>query len=189
LKGGCWYLDCAKGYCPVEEEAKKSANDALDSIGLGSGLGTVGGAEDDHDEEDLSLLSEKEKNKVLAKRKEADRATLKKEKEVAKKKEKTKRAAEKAKKVQDKNAEKVVGKSLSTLEGISITSPPSQSRKRDATLAGLSFSTLQQDTSLLVNVSTSPSIVVDEFFMQGSLLTLVAHFNKHSNFPKEWTDL
>jgi hypothetical protein len=167
LKGGCWYLDCAKGYCPVEEEAKKSANDALDSIGLGSGLGTVGGAEDDHD----------------------DRATLKKEKEVAKKKEKTKRAAEKAKKVQDKNAEKVVGKSLSTLEGISITSPPSQSRKRDATLAGLSFSTLQQDTSLLVNVSTSPSIVVDEFFMQGSLLTLVAHFNKHSNFPKEWTDL
>jgi hypothetical protein len=125
LKGGCWYLDCAKGYRPAEEETEKSANDALDSTGLGSGSGTVGGAEDDHDEEDLSLFSEKEKNKVLAKRKEADRATLKKEKEVAREKEKTKRVAEKAKKVQDKSAKKVAGKSLSTPEGISITSPSS----------------------------------------------------------------
>ena len=100
LKGGCWYLDCAKGYCLAEEEVGKSANDALNSIGLDSGLGIVGGAEDDHDEEDLSIFSEKEKNKVLAKRKEADRAALKKE-EVAREKEKTKRVVEKAKKVQD----------------------------------------------------------------------------------------
>jgi hypothetical protein len=79
LKGGCWYLDCMKGFCPAEEEAKQSANDALDSTGLDLGSGTVGGVKDDHDEEDLSLLNEKEINKVLARRKkEAESATLKK---------------------------------------------------------------------------------------------------------------
>jgi hypothetical protein len=34
-------------------------------------------------------------------------------------------------------------------------------------------------------VSTGASIARDEFFFQGSLLTLQAHFTKHSDFPKK----
>jgi hypothetical protein len=54
-----------KGFCPIEEEVEKSANDALDSIGLGLGSGIVGGVEDDHDEGDLSHLNENKRNKFL----------------------------------------------------------------------------------------------------------------------------
>jgi hypothetical protein len=70
-----------KGFCPIEKEAEKSTNDALDSIRLDSGSSTISSVEDDQDEEDLSLLDEKKRNKVLARRKkEAESATLKKRK-------------------------------------------------------------------------------------------------------------
>jgi hypothetical protein len=78
----------------------------------------------------------------------------------------------------------VAGKSINTPEIISGISPSSQSCKREADLAGLSLSTLQYGTSPLARVSTGASTIVDEF-----LLTLAAHLNKHSNFPKEWSDL
>jgi hypothetical protein len=83
----------------------------------------------------------------------------------------------------------VAGKSLNTLEVISSASPSLQSCKRDATLAKLSFSTHQYGTSPLVGVASGASIVGEEFFMQGSLLTLDAHFSKHLDFLKEWSDL
>jgi hypothetical protein len=35
LKGGGWYLDCSKGFCPAEEEADKAAIDAIDASASG----------------------------------------------------------------------------------------------------------------------------------------------------------
>jgi hypothetical protein len=32
LKGGSWYLDSSKGFCPLEEEAEKTAIDSKDAI-------------------------------------------------------------------------------------------------------------------------------------------------------------
>jgi neutral trehalase len=140
----------------------------------------------------LSFLNENESDKVLAKRKKVEKAILRREKEETKVVERTKRAEKKAKKAQDKNAEKtskVARKSLNTLEAISGASPSSQSRKPDEILVGLSFFTLQYGTSPLTRVSTCASVVGDEFFMPGSLLTLDAHFSKHLDFPNEWNDL
>jgi hypothetical protein len=83
----------------------------------------------------------------------------------------------------------VVGKSFNTPEVISGASPSLQSCKHDAALVGLSFFTLQYGTFPLAGVSTCASTTSNEFFFQVSLLTLEAHFNKHSDFPKEWSDL
>jgi hypothetical protein len=184
LKGGGWYLDCGKGFCPIEEEDDKAAIDVVDAL--------ASGPLDSHEDlVDLSLLDDKETEKLVVRKKEVDKVALKKQKEEDKEKEKKKKAEEKAKKAQDKSVEKtsaMVGKSLNTLEVIFGASPSSQLCKCDATLVRLSILTLQYGTSPLAGMSTSASTIVDEFF-QGSLLTLAAHFNKHSNFPKEWSDL
>jgi hypothetical protein len=185
LKGGGWYLDCSKGFCLAEEEADKAAIDAIHA----SAYGPVDSQED---LEELIVLDDKERENLPAKNKEADKALLNKQKDEEKEKEKKKKAEEKAKNAQGKTAEKtsiVAGKSINTPEIISGISPSSQSCKREADLAGLSLSTLQYGTSPLARVSTGASTIVDEFFFQGSLLTLAAHLNKHSNFPKEWSDL
>jgi hypothetical protein len=186
LKGGGWYLDCSKGFCPTKEEADKAAIHAIHASAPGP-------MDSQEDLEELIILEDKERENLLAKKKkEANRALLKKQKDEEKEKEKKKKAEEKAKNAQGKTAKKtsmVAGKSINTPEVISSASPSSQSCKRDADLAGLSLSTLQYGTSPLAGVSTGASTIVDEFFFQGSLLTLAAHLNKHSNFPKEWSDL
>jgi hypothetical protein len=64
LKAGCWYIECLKTICPVEEEEVKVACDKADSkqSEVRSQLVEV---QEEENEVDLSLLSEKEKNKIL----------------------------------------------------------------------------------------------------------------------------
>jgi hypothetical protein len=64
LKAGCWYIDCEKVFCPVEEEDAKKACIQIDSKDstLGRNQGEV---QDDEVEVDINLLHEKEKNKIL----------------------------------------------------------------------------------------------------------------------------
>jgi hypothetical protein len=95
LRACCWYIDCGKAFCPVEEEDAKKACDEADSLGaaLGANQGEV---QEDEVEVDINLLPEKEKNKVLnQKKRDADRAKAKTDREALRAKEKAERDAKK----------------------------------------------------------------------------------------------
>jgi hypothetical protein len=64
LKQGCWYIECGKTICPVEEEDVKIAYDKADSRGAKVGSTHVEVPEEEN-EVDLSLLPKKERNKIL----------------------------------------------------------------------------------------------------------------------------
>jgi hypothetical protein len=59
LKACCWYIECGKAFCPVEEEDAKKACDQADSQGaaLGPNQGEV---QEDEVEVDINLLPEKD---------------------------------------------------------------------------------------------------------------------------------
>jgi hypothetical protein len=81
LKACCWYIDCGKAFCPIEEEDAKKACDQADSkdAALGPNQGQV---QEDEVEVDINLLPEKEKNKILNQRtRDAERAKAKTDKE------------------------------------------------------------------------------------------------------------
>jgi hypothetical protein len=76
LKACCWYIECGKSFCPVEEEDAKKACDQADSQGAALGP-NEGEVQEDEVEVDINLLPEKEKNKILNQRKrDADRPRL-----------------------------------------------------------------------------------------------------------------
>jgi hypothetical protein len=64
---GCWYIECRKTICPVEEEEVKIAYDKADSRSAELGSDHVNVPEE-VTEVDLALLPEKEKNKILNQR-------------------------------------------------------------------------------------------------------------------------
>jgi hypothetical protein len=77
LKAGCWYIDCGKIHCPVEEEDVKKACEKANS--KGAAVASNHGKEQEEEVEvDINLLSNKEKNK--AKDKAENEATKAKEK-------------------------------------------------------------------------------------------------------------
>jgi hypothetical protein len=95
LKACCWYIECGKAFCPVEEEDAKKACDQADSQGaaLGPNQGEV---QEDEVEVDINLLPEKDKNKVLNQRKrDADRAKAKTDREAQRAKDMVERDAKK----------------------------------------------------------------------------------------------
>ena len=55
-------------------------------------------------------------------------------------------------------------------------------------LIKVSFSIHLHNTFLLAGMSTYVFFVLNEVFIQGSLLTLYAHFSKLSDLPKEQID-
>jgi hypothetical protein len=64
LKKGCWYIDCGKIFCPVEEEDAKKA--CVQANLKGVALGPNQGEEQEIEVEvDISQLPEKERNKIL----------------------------------------------------------------------------------------------------------------------------
>jgi hypothetical protein len=67
LKAGCWYIECGKTICPVEEEEVKIACDKADSRGAVLISNQVEVLEEEN-EVDLSLLPKKERNKILLQR-------------------------------------------------------------------------------------------------------------------------
>ena len=60
LRVCCWYIECGKNFCPVEEEDAKKACDQVDVIAPYEGE-----VQEDEVDVDISLLPEKEKNKIL----------------------------------------------------------------------------------------------------------------------------
>jgi hypothetical protein len=95
LKACCWYIECGKAFCPIEEEDAKKACDQADShsAALGPNQGEV---QEDEVEVDINLFPEKEKNKVLNQRKkDADRAKAKTDREAQRAKDKAERDAKK----------------------------------------------------------------------------------------------
>jgi hypothetical protein len=74
LKSGCWYLDCAKGFCHEDEEDLKK------SIDIASGTIDLTAAADADDQQDDGPQQEDEKEKKK-KDKEKERARKKKERQ------------------------------------------------------------------------------------------------------------
>ena len=67
LKVGCWYTDCGKVYCLLEEEDVKKA--CLQADSKDAAFGTNQGKEqEDEVEVDINQFFEKERNKILNQR-------------------------------------------------------------------------------------------------------------------------
>jgi hypothetical protein len=183
LQVGCWYIECGRTICPVEEEEVKNACDKADSKGVEQGSDHVNLLEEVN-EVDLALLPEKERNRILNQRtKDAKKAT-----------EKVDKDAQKAKDKQDREAKKGerAGRSKSKaplLIEASTTTPLENPCKRDASAAQLSVSRLQQITSPALMDSAGGAFHVEEFFFSGSLLSTDAYFVQQQAFPKEWVDM
>ena len=135
LKVGCWYIDCRKVFYPLEEEDVKKACVQADSKGAAPGT-NQGNEQEDEVEVDINFLPEKERNKIVAKKKKADDKALK---DAEKAKEKEKKEGKRGKKS---------GKSKPSTPPLLLTkastATPSQNpRKWDASVAELSMSRLQ----------------------------------------------
>jgi hypothetical protein len=196
FKVGCWYIDCGKIYCLIQEEDVRKTCEMADS----KGAPTVFDNAQEHEDEvevDISLLPEKKKNKIIKQReRDAKKAEDKEEREAQKAKDKEERDAKKAKDKEDREAKKagkskaVAAPSLQLLLTEASTATPSQkSRKQDASVAQLSMSRLQHITSLALMDSTGGALHIQEFLSSGSLLSTNAYFMEHNAFPKEWVDM
>jgi hypothetical protein len=197
LQAGCWYIECGKTICPIEEEEVKAACDKADSRGAELGPNHVDVLEELTDA-DLALFLEKERNKILnqmtrdAKKakdkadREATRATAK---ALRESKAITPAAKEKeAKKAEKPGKSKAITPTLLLIE-TSYASPSQNPRKRTASVAQLSMSRLQQLASLSLMDSTGGALHVQEFFFSDSLLSTDAYFMDQKAFSKEWVDM
>jgi hypothetical protein len=203
LKAGCWYIDCGKIYCPIQEEDVKKTCETTDSKGASKDASTGPNNAQEHEDEvevDINLLPEKEKNKIIKQReRDAKKVEDKEEREAQKAKDKEERDAKKAKDKEDREAKKGerAGKSKAVaapsfpllLTKASTTTPSQNPRKWDASVAQLSMSRLQQITSPALMDSTGGALHVQEFLFSGSLLSIDAYFMKHNAFPTEWMDM
>ena len=90
LRACCWYIECGKNFCPVEEEDAKKACDQANGIGPSQGE-----VQEDEVEVDITLLPKKEKNKILNQRaRDKERAKAKVDREAQKAKDKAVKDAE-----------------------------------------------------------------------------------------------
>jgi hypothetical protein len=187
LKEGCWYIECGRTICPVEEEAVKATCDKADPRGVKL-VPDIVVVPEELSLADVALLPEKERNKVLNQRSrdakkallESTRATAKAVKEAAAEKE--------GKKGQRPGKSKVITPQLLLTETSTATPSPNP-RKRDSSLAQLSVSRLQQLASPSLMDSAGGALHVQEYFFSGSLLSTDAYYVEHDAFPKEWVDM
>jgi hypothetical protein len=142
LKEGCWYIECGKSTCPVEEEDVKATCDKDDPRGIILGSDNVA-VPKELSAEDLALLPEKERNKILNQRtrdakkaeRESTRATTKAVRDST---------AQKGAKTGEKPGKSKVITPQLLLTETSTATPSQNSRKRDSSIAHLSVSRLQQ---------------------------------------------
>jgi hypothetical protein len=125
LKAGCWYIDCGKIHCLVEEEDVKKACEKANS--KGAMVASDHGEEQEEEVEvDINLLPEKKKNKTL----------LQREKENTKAKDKTAKQSKKS--GRESRSKTVAASSPPILMTETSTASPSQNpRKRDSSFAQL----------------------------------------------------
>jgi hypothetical protein len=188
LKAGCWYIDCSKMYCPVEEEDTKRACSQGDSKG-GPSNEVQAEEEEDVAEVDINLLPARERVKLLAQRAREKKA---KEKEEKKTKEKEEKEAEKTKE-KEKKGKKGEKKKPPTppvdLALASVATPSQINRKRDATAAELSLSRLEQVASPALMDYGVGALGFHELVISTSLVSIDAHYVEHKALPKVWTDI
>ena len=188
LKAGCWYIECGKAICPVEEEVVKIACDRADSQ-VGEAQSThVEGAEEEN-EVDISLLSEKERNQ---RERVEQRAKVKADREAQKVKDKEERDAKREAKKGGRLGKSKVGDASTpklVLPEASIGSMSQNPRKRDSSFVELSASRLQQCTSPAFQDCSGGTLHLDELFLSTSLEATVTYLEEHNAFPKEWLDL
>jgi hypothetical protein len=143
LQVGCWYIECGKTICPVEEEEVKAACDKADSGGAVLGPDHVDVPEE-LTNANLALLPEKKRNKILNQRtRDAKKATDKADREATRAAAKALRETTTATAKEAKN----IGKSKTQssplhLTATSIASPSQNPRKRDSSITQLSVSRL-----------------------------------------------
>ncbi len=202
LNAGCWYIDCATSFCPVDEESIKISLDMQEVSGVAGA--SSANPKDLSDEDDVEILpsglTQKEQLRILAKRaKQVEKVDKKKCKEAKRVVEKARKAAEvafvKAKEAEAKAAALASGSPVMIGEGSAsaqVTASDSPSRlhfKRDASFAGLSMSRLHHGTSLAQTEDAEDSRPIDEFICKGSLQLMDTHFSQHGVFPNTWMDL
>jgi serine/threonine protein kinase HipA of HipAB toxin-antitoxin module len=129
---------------------------------------------------DLSLLPEKEKNKILNQRtrdakKAVDRALREATRATAKAMREATAAAEKEAKKAEKSGKSKAFTSPLFLTETSTTSPSQNPHKRDSSFAQLSMSRLQQLTLPSFMDSVGGTLHIQEFFFSGSLLSTDAY--------------
>ena len=131
LKACCWYIECGKNFCPIEEEDAKKACDQADGI-----VPYQGEVQEDEVEVDISLLPEKEKNKILNQRaKDKERAKAKADKEAQKAKDKALKDAERQLKKVGRSKKSQAGDAsfpVLVLQEASTGSMSQNPRKRDS---------------------------------------------------------
>jgi hypothetical protein len=193
LKEGCWYIECGKTICPVEEEDVKAACDKADPRGVKLGSDNVIVPEEVN-AANLALLPEKVRNKILNQstrdaKKATDKALKESTRTIAKAVREASAAAEKeAKKGEKPGKSKVITLPLLLTE-TSTVSPSQNPRKRDSSLAQLLVSRLQQLASPSLMDFAGGALHVHEFFFSGSLLSTDAYYMEHKAFSKEWVDM
>jgi hypothetical protein len=188
LKADCWYIECGKTICPVEEEEVKISCDKADSRGAVLMSDQVEVPEEENDV-DLSLLPKKEKNKIILQReREAQKAKDKGEKEAQKAKDKEAREAKKGGRTSKSKTVAAPSPPLSLIE-TSTASPSQNPCKWDTSLAQLLVSRLQQLASQSLMDSARGTLHVQEFFFSGSLLSTDAYYMEQKAFPKKWVDM
>ena len=165
LKAGCWYIECLKTTCPIEEEVVKATCDRADSKDAAPSSN-----EGDEEEDEVEVGTEKEKTKAAAK----------------KNKEKVKKGGKKG----DKSGKKKSSTPPLLLTEASTVTPSQIPRKRDASAADLSMSRLQQLPSpALKDYSGIGTMRYPELVLCTSLASIDAHYEAHEAFPKEWKDM
>ena len=188
LKAGCWYVDCGKMFCPVDEEEVKKACFEADSKGAPS-VPIEAEVQEVEEEVDIEKLPARERNKILAQRardkKIADLKALKDQKDAEKAKEKEKK--------EGKRGERS-GKPKPTTPPLLLTeastaTPSENACKRGASVAELSMSRLQQVASPGLLDYGGGALRFPELFICTSLLSIDVHLMEHNAFPKEWMDM
>ena len=142
LRACCWYIECGKNFCPIEEEDAKKACGQADGIAPYQGE-----VQEDEVEVDISLLPEKEKNKILNQRtRDKERAKAKADREAQKAKDKAVKDAKRQLKKGGRPRKSKAGDTSSptlVLPEASTGSMSQNPRKRDSSFVQLSASRLQ----------------------------------------------
>ena len=174
LKEGCWYLECGRNVCPVEEEDVKAACDKADPRGV-KPIPEVVVVPEELSLADIALLPAKERNKILSQK--------------ARDAKKVEREAAIAEKVAKKAGRTGKSKVITPQTETSTVSPLQSARKRDSTFAELSVSRLQLCSSPYFEDCAGGTLLLDELFLPISLDATASFYLEHNAFPKEWLDL
>jgi hypothetical protein len=135
LKEGCWYIECGKTICPVEEEDVKAACDKADLRGVKLRSDVVIVLEE-LSVADLALLPEKERNKILnQKTRDAKKAERESTRATAKAVKEATAGAEKGTKKGEKPGKSKVITPQLLLTETSAAMPSQNPRNRDSSLA------------------------------------------------------